>query len=230
MNFLLLNALLKSLGSGVQFYGACDPAMGKSIFTGDYSAIIILACKGGFSYVIVADIARKAPDRLTKDIIAYAKRYQFNKFIIEANNFQELVVQSLEKEAINSWVSLPIERVHNTSRKTDRIFSLYEWVPARYSVWLPALSCTSKRFASSLGIRAATAQSTSGYPSLRRLPICAFNTVVSTRTPRSRKESLLQMRTATSDPAVKLLLASPLAGAVTLPCATTTGWTHTLSM
>jgi predicted phage terminase large subunit-like protein len=123
-----IDALLKGLGDGVRFYGACDPAMGKSIFTGDYSAIIILACKGGSTYVIVADLARRSPDRLTKDIIAYAKRYQFGKFIIEANNFQELMVQSLEKMARDENVHIPIERVNSSAKKTDRIFSLYEWV------------------------------------------------------------------------------------------------------
>jgi predicted phage terminase large subunit-like protein len=123
-----IDALLKGLGDGVRFYGACDPSMGKSIFTGDYSAIIILACKGGFAYVIVADLARRSPDRLTKDIIAYAKRYQFTKFIIEANNFQELMVQSLEKMARDENVHIAIERVNNSAKKTDRIFSLYEWL------------------------------------------------------------------------------------------------------
>ena len=126
--YLTIDALLKSLGDGVRFYAACDPSMGKSMFRGDYSAIIILACKGGFTYVIVADIARRSPDMLTRDIIAYAKRYNFTKFIIEANNFQELMVQSLEKMAHDENVRIPIERVTNTSNKIDRIFSLYEWV------------------------------------------------------------------------------------------------------
>ncbi|MBU0534119.1 MAG: phage terminase large subunit [Candidatus Omnitrophica bacterium] len=123
-----VDVLLKFLGRDVRFYGACDPATGKSRFTGDYSAIIILACKGGFYYVIVADIARRTPDRLTKDIIAYAKRYPFSKFIVESNNFQELMVQSVEKEAKDARVSPRIERKNNNTRKTDRIFSLYDWV------------------------------------------------------------------------------------------------------
>jgi len=123
-----VDALLKGLGKGVKFYGACDPSMGKSMLKGDYSAILVLACKGGFTYVIVGDVARRSPDRLTKDIIAYAKRYEFTRFIIEANNFQELMVQSLEKAVRDEKVRLPIERVNSSRKKTDRIFSLYEWV------------------------------------------------------------------------------------------------------
>ena len=123
-----VDALLKGLGDGVRFYGACDPSLGKSIFTGDYSAVLVLACKGGLTYVIVADLARRSPDRLTRDIIAYTKRYKFTKFIIEVNNFQELVVQSLEKMARDENIYIPIERVNNSGKKTDRIFSLYEWV------------------------------------------------------------------------------------------------------
>ena len=123
-----IDALLKGLGDGVRFYGACDPSLGKSMFTGDYSAIIILACKGGFAYVIVADLARRSPDMLTKDMIAYAKRYKFEKFVVEANGFQELTIQSLEKMARDENVHVLIERVNNSARKTDRIFSLYEWL------------------------------------------------------------------------------------------------------
>jgi predicted phage terminase large subunit-like protein len=126
--FSNVDALLKGLGEGVQFYGGCDPALGKSLFTGDYSAIVILACKGDDTYIIVSDIARRSPDRLIKDIIAYAKRYNFSKFVIESNNFQELMVQSLERSAHKEGLQIPIERVNNATRKTDRIFSLYYWV------------------------------------------------------------------------------------------------------
>lgn len=123
-----IDALLRSLGSGVSFIGACDPATGKHKFMGDYSAIVILACKGGFAYVIMADIVRRDPERLNKDIVALAKRFGFDKFVIEANNFQELQVRSLEKMAHDAHVYLPIERVHNSTNKTDRIFSLYDWL------------------------------------------------------------------------------------------------------
>ena len=126
--FPSIDALLKSLGSDVRFYGACDPSMGKSMFIGDYSAIIVLACTEKLAYVIVADLARRHPDIITKDIIAYAKRYNFIKFIVEVNNFQELMAQSLKKTAQQEGISLSIERVNSGGKKTDRIFSLYEWV------------------------------------------------------------------------------------------------------
>jgi len=126
-----VDALLKVLGEGVYFVAACDPATGKSIVKGDYSAIVILACKDKSAYVIVADLARRSPDKLNKDIIAYAKRYPFSKLVIENNNFQELVVKALEKRALDKMVALNIERTTNTGNKVDRIMSIYEWVKNR---------------------------------------------------------------------------------------------------
>ncbi|MBU1086889.1 MAG: phage terminase large subunit [Candidatus Omnitrophica bacterium] len=126
--YLSVDALLDYLGNDVYFIAACDPAVGKSLFKGDYSSIVVLACKGNDVYVIVADLARRSPDKLTKDIIAYAKRYSFRKFVIENNNFQELVVQALEKSAREEKLTLNIERVNNHGNKISRIMSLYEWV------------------------------------------------------------------------------------------------------
>jgi phage uncharacterized protein (putative large terminase), C-terminal domain len=119
-----MDALLKDLGKKVSFYGACDPALGK----GDYSAIIVLARYEDDYYVIVADISRKPQDVLINDILAYAKRYGFCQFAVEANNFQELMVSALEKEARAQGVSVNLAPLKNTGHKQQRILSLYSWV------------------------------------------------------------------------------------------------------
>lgn len=52
------------------FCGAVDPSLGKSKKS-DYSAIITIAKhrKTGYMYVIDADIERRHPDRIIKDIL-----------------------------------------------------------------------------------------------------------------------------------------------------------------
>jgi len=122
-----VDALLRGRKDTFRFIGACDPATGKSLLSGDYSAIVVLACKDGCFYVIVADIARRSPDRLTRDIIAYARSYPFEKFVIETNGFQELMVKSLEKAAHQERVDIPIVSVTNMGNKVNRLFALYEW-------------------------------------------------------------------------------------------------------
>lgn len=73
----------------------------------------------------MCDIKRRNPDELVRDILAYAERYKFTKFVIETNGFQKLVLKDLEDEANKEGVYLPIEEVTNTSDKVDRIYSMY---------------------------------------------------------------------------------------------------------
>jgi predicted phage terminase large subunit-like protein len=127
--YLTVDALIRNWGYGTRFYMGADPAGCRSLFKGDYSAIVVIACKGRDAAVIVADIARRSQDKFVMDMVAYAKRYPLTKLVIENNGFQELVVQALEKRALEEGgVYLPIERVTNSAKKQDRLFSLYTWV------------------------------------------------------------------------------------------------------
>jgi predicted phage terminase large subunit-like protein len=119
-----IDALLSDLGDDVNFYGACDPALEG----GDYSAIIVLAKQKDDYYVIVSDIAHKDQEKLIKDILAYAKRYRFTDFIVEANNFQELLVTALEKEAAKNKIPITLTPIKNSGPKRNRIKDLYFWV------------------------------------------------------------------------------------------------------
>ncbi len=73
----------------VDFYAACDPAVGKSFMHGDYSAIIVLARdrRDGGLYVLVADIARRSPSQLMQDLLAFHRRFRFTKLAVETNQF-----------------------------------------------------------------------------------------------------------------------------------------------
>ncbi len=126
--FPTVDGLLKALGDGVRIYGACDPALAQSGSHGDYSAIVILACKGKDYYVLVADISHSNPDQLNRDILAYAKRYRFTKFLVEGNGFQTLMLESLQKSAKEQGIFMPIEKVTNSGSKKERIFGLYSWL------------------------------------------------------------------------------------------------------
>ena len=119
-------ALLDALGSDGYFYGACDPSLGKRTGRGDFTAIIVLyqPRKTKINYVIAADIARRPPDQTIERIIQYAGMYRFNKFGVEVNQFQSLMVDNLERRAREACVRLPIARIESRSNKQARISSL----------------------------------------------------------------------------------------------------------
>lgn len=125
-----LDDLLMSLGNDAEFYGACDPSLGESATKGDFSSIIILAKAKGVNktlYVIVADIKRRPVDEIVDDILAYATKYPFVKFGIEANNFQKVVLGLVEKRAQELNIRIRLEAITSRGDKTARIQSLKFW-------------------------------------------------------------------------------------------------------
>lgn len=130
--FTNIDGLLEHLGNEAYFSAACDPSMGSSTVKGDYSSIIILACKGKFSYIIVADIARRKPDKLIIDILSYCQRYQFRKFGIEANGFQELFVKQLREKAAEEKLSVEFVSIKNTKDKITRIQNIHPLITNGY--------------------------------------------------------------------------------------------------
>ena len=118
--------LIKSLAD-VSYYGACDPSTGK----GDYSAIIVIARDNetGVLYVIESDIRLRSVDDTINDIIAYARRYHFMGFFVEANVFQQLMVDQLRDRCQNACIYLPVEEVRHNSQahKKERIQSLHSY-------------------------------------------------------------------------------------------------------
>lgn len=119
--------LLKAL-EDVTFYGACDPSTGK----GDYSAIIIVARdnKTGVLYVIEADIQLRSVDDTINDIIDFARRYHFASFFVEANVFQQLMVDQLRDRCQKASIYLNVEEVRHGSsaHKIERIQSLHSFI------------------------------------------------------------------------------------------------------
>jgi len=123
-NYRSPEELIKTLESPT-YFGACDPSTGK----GDPSAIIILArdSKDGLLYVIVADICRRSINDTINDIVDYARRYNFTKFVVETNAFQLLMADQLRERCLKESITLNIEEVNNgaQSHKVERIQSLH---------------------------------------------------------------------------------------------------------
>jgi len=122
-----VDELINLLGKDVEFYGACDPSLGKDTTKGDFSAIIVLAKGVNTTYVIVADIQRRDTYQLVEDILSYCMRYKFIKFTIETNAYQILVADLAQKKADDLGIHAPFEPINNKGDKTARIQTLRLW-------------------------------------------------------------------------------------------------------
>lgn len=111
------------LGQELFVVGWCDPSLGKK--AGDYSAIITLGQNtNGVCYVLDADILRRRPDAIIMDVIYKHDQYNFTKFGVEENQFQEFFKDELMKKAQEMDRSINIKGVRQHSDKLLRIESL----------------------------------------------------------------------------------------------------------
>lgn len=118
--------LIALVGKKADFYGACDPSLGKKNKHGDYSAIVtaLLDTESKKIYILDADIARRKPDKTIEDILAYHSTRKYYKFGFEVNQFQEYMADQLEKESKKEGDSLFLEKINNTKDKIARIEAL----------------------------------------------------------------------------------------------------------
>lgn len=121
--------LLRWIGSSLELYGFCDPALGRYAMKGDYSAIIVLAYDRAHNviYVIEADIKRCRPDELIDDILAYCRPYKFVRFGVEANGFQEFVIDQLQKKADEAGIRIVFDKIESKQDKLVKIQALRFW-------------------------------------------------------------------------------------------------------
>jgi predicted phage terminase large subunit-like protein len=121
--------LIQSINSRSYFYGACDPSLGKST-RGDYTAIVILLRDDNrnINYVIAADLLHYSPSQTIDRITEYARMYEFDRFAIESNNFQELMVDDLERRIVAYRRRLSIHKITSRSNKQSRIASLEPYI------------------------------------------------------------------------------------------------------
>jgi len=121
-----VDQLLAALGRDVSFFGSCDPALGKHLDRGDYTAIVVLVrhCEDGRLYLLHCDVARIKPDEIIENILGYHRRYHFSRFAIEAVAFQDYLAKQLEDKARERQLSLYLKRLTNTQNKEARIDTL----------------------------------------------------------------------------------------------------------
>ncbi|MCJ7624318.1 MAG: phage terminase large subunit [Anaerolineaceae bacterium] len=124
-----LQHLIQCVGPRARFYGACDPSMGKNK-RGDYTAIVILLRNyiTKINYVIAADLSHLAPSGAIDKITEYARMYEFQKFAIESNNFQQLMVDDLRRSVVAYGRRLNVHEITSRSNKQSRIASLEPYV------------------------------------------------------------------------------------------------------
>lgn len=123
-----LEELLQWLGDKADIFGGLDPALGEYTNKGDYSAIILVARdrRDGTIYLIESDIKRRTPSDTVNDILAYCKKYKVKKFAVEANYFQSIMVQDLEKRVkLEGLYKTEIVPIKNTLNKRERIQSMH---------------------------------------------------------------------------------------------------------
>lgn len=126
-------------GPGWQFFGFVDPSLGKSKHS-DYSAIITLAKEAatGYLYVLDADITRRHPDQIIKDVLAkerWLRRdygHGYRKLGAETNQFQWFLKEELAKASARAGLYLPIVEVQQSSDKVMRVQTLQPDIKNKY--------------------------------------------------------------------------------------------------
>ncbi len=122
-----------------RFYGFVDPSLGKSRKS-DYSAIITIAKDSmtGFMYVVDADIKRRKPSIIIRDVLGkadwlkkeYGKRYK--RFGCETNQFQEFFKEKLAEASAASGIYLAVRGVNQSGNKALRIEKLEPDIQNKY--------------------------------------------------------------------------------------------------
>jgi predicted phage terminase large subunit-like protein len=110
----------------IEFFGACDPSMGKEGIRGDRSGIITLVKVYGDTkmYVLDADIAKRLPDKIYEDILMRHRQRNYSAFAFEVNQAQEAMAMELQKRASEEGLPLNIHEVRASQHKITRIQTL----------------------------------------------------------------------------------------------------------
>ena len=116
----------------VEVVGALDPALGKSRL-GDFTAIVTVGRgSNGVMYVLDAAIERMPPDRTIDVVIEKHKQFNYTRFGVEVNVFQELLRLQLAKESAQRGVYVPLVEIRHNKDKVIRVQSLVPFVKNGY--------------------------------------------------------------------------------------------------
>ncbi|WP_457571298.1 phage terminase large subunit [Desulfovulcanus sp.] len=131
-------AFYKELPHKMLYFGALDPALGKT--RGDYTAIIVVArCQQtGKIYVVEADIGKYPPNKTIEKIIYLQNKYHCLRWAIESQLFQEFFRQILVEKSTKARVPVPAIPLTNNMAKEIRIESLGPHVENSVILFNPA--------------------------------------------------------------------------------------------
>jgi predicted phage terminase large subunit-like protein len=84
----------------------------------------------GIMYVLDADIARRKPDQIIEQVIAYHRMRRFSRFGFETNQFQEFLADELRRRSRAAGVEVPVKDLKHSTDKLGRIQKLQAFVTA----------------------------------------------------------------------------------------------------
>lgn len=108
------------------FFGSCDPSLGKRGRGRDPSAILV----GGFDRdrgildVVEAAIAKRLPDAIIEQVIAFQQEYRCLRWAIESVQFQEFFRTTLVRQSAERLAAVPAVPFIDSTDKELRIASL----------------------------------------------------------------------------------------------------------
>lgn len=114
------------------YYGALDPSLGKNRLS-DYTALIVLAkADNGLIYVVEAILERLSPDQIIELLLEKGREYEFVRFGIETNQYQELLRQIVVERSAKEGLYLPIVDLKHTKDKVLRVQALVPYIKNGY--------------------------------------------------------------------------------------------------
>lgn len=114
------------------FYGALDPSLGKTRLS-DYTALIVLGrAETGVLYVLEAIIERMTPDKIIDTLLDVCRDYEFTRFGIETNQYQDLLRLMVVERSAREGVYVPIVPLQHNKDKVLRVQALVPYVRNGY--------------------------------------------------------------------------------------------------
>lgn len=98
-----------------------DPSKGKDAKLGDYSAYVRVGLSPDMILYVEADLKRRPTPVIVEDGVEHVRIFQPDVFMIETNQFQELLVAEFARCAAANKMHLPIMPIENTMKKEVRI-------------------------------------------------------------------------------------------------------------
>lgn len=111
---------------------ALDPSKGQHDTVGDYSAFVLLAIDMAGVLHVQADMARRPTPQIVSDGVTLVAEFRPDAFGVEANQFQDLLVDELQAEFARRGLSHPpLLSIANNTDKRIRVRSLGPYLSQR---------------------------------------------------------------------------------------------------